>query len=232
MTLGTDSLHETTMQQPIGQLGQRMKFMCTDGVVRDFESVGQRLIRLGFAPELLTRDGDFAQVGQMGDLTLMEAFQAIRQGRKLKGVLQHYTRRSRASNPIQLTMEQVVRDDDWLVLLPWALVSKQGDWRVNADLITKTARFFYAAKCRWVGIPQMTNMESDLGKDNARQLQPNVGYQASKVCQHPDGDDFVRLRIEDGKFLLLPLTILGRTAQVYVLSSDGQTHATSSRYTS
>jgi hypothetical protein len=117
-----------------------MNIECTDGVKREFSSLYDHFVILGFDPLILDEDGGFVELGLPPGVNFRNAIDMVRQGGVLDSWFCHKGRRNQKRNPIFVSIPDLLSRFDWLAVSQSFGNMLETDVNKHMDFITKFSR--------------------------------------------------------------------------------------------
>lgn len=194
-----------------------MRLKCVDGNERKFEFIREKLIRLGFDPNLLDRDENLVSTSLPPGTGFTKALELARNGINLPSHIFHYSRRSKKINPISTEFDTLLKSNEYLAFLPsietekeTSLAGKMDPFTFIARLVTKIFRFGRDNQ-------QKSIFQTQIFGENLDQFKFNHGY---KITAHQwveqAQDYFVLIKDENDQVLVIHPSLLCNTNKVMI----------------
>jgi hypothetical protein len=196
-----------------------MIFLCNDGKRRHFESAKEKLLRLGFDPEILSRDKNLVSTITDPRRGKWESFKdTVTTGLMPEIYLSYFRWSSRRSHPFSVKYKAFVDNIEWVVFLPSVTAEMSNSLRGPMDLVT----FLFRLLCKvWNSLraePDHAAFDDFIYGKSPRDFLFNKGYRF--VGYEPLSDDraderFLVLEDENGEHFAMSPSQLGYISKVF-----------------
>ncbi len=197
-----------------------MELNCSDGKLRQFIPLSDKLCKLGLSPELLNHDCGFIMLTLRPDIGFFKAFRLARQN-LLSGVsnyVAHYSKKSRRKNATHFHVSKLTSDVKYIAFLPAIWERKELDITSDMDLITKLARLISRLAPTYFGVNNSTaTIQTFIHGIEIKDLKPCFGYRVvTDEFLSEDNTRYLLLEDENNVQFAADLSVLGYTNAVMV----------------
>lgn len=192
-----------------------MIFLCNDGKRRHFESAKEKLLRLGFDPEILSRDDNLVQL----DFDRRQGlWKTITSPVEPDLLVRYFRWSSRRAHPFSVKYKTFVDNIEWVVFLPSITAEMSNSLRGPMNLVTFVFRLLGKIWGWLKAEPDHIQFDDFIYGKSPRDFCFNKGYRFAgyePVTDAGKGERYVILQDEGGEHFALHPSRLGYTSKVF-----------------